>query len=234
MAGRRLALLTDRQGPVVPKTICEYPTDRFRHQKVCSRGPGAQLQRIGRAALRAGGRYEELPSELALSRSCVCDGRHRKPLSERRHRCPVYGLDLDRDLFSAFVGRHAKEADGRYVLDLDAARAELFGIARASDERSRKASPREHRFGARTSARGRRRPRAEVRTGESDTAAHRGDGSRYGSASVWPPTCSVAGRQPTPSDRAGRPEDGTNQPAVHVQGRGVRVPGAAEVIVRRG
>ncbi|MCL4313004.1 MAG: transposase [Actinobacteria bacterium] len=55
-----------------------------------------------------------------------------KPLGERRHRCENCGLDLDRDLFSAFLMRHVKNENGHQELDLDAARAELLGNVMAS------------------------------------------------------------------------------------------------------
>ena len=55
-----------------------------------------------------------------------------KPLGERRHRCENCGLDLDRDLFSAFLMRHVKTDGPVQTLDLDAARAELLGNVMAS------------------------------------------------------------------------------------------------------
>ncbi len=50
----------------------------------------------------------------------------------RRHRCENCRLDLDRNLFSAFLMRHVRNKNGHQELDLDAARAELFGTALAS------------------------------------------------------------------------------------------------------
>ena len=49
-------------------------------------------------------------------------------------------MDLNRDLFSAFLMRHVR-IDGRaQILDLDAARAELVGDALASTTWEKKAS----------------------------------------------------------------------------------------------
>jgi len=97
-------------------------------KSVARRGPGAQLARVERAAKRAGGSYIEVDSCLALSQTCVCGARVKKPLSLRRHTCEACGLDIDRDLFSSFLMRHVViEPDGTQHLDLDAARRELLG-----------------------------------------------------------------------------------------------------------
>ncbi len=98
-------------------------------KSVQHRGPGAQLARMARASERAGGSYTEIDSHLALSQTCVCGTRVEKPLSERRHVCENCGLDLDRDLFSAFLMRHVDIADDYQTLDLDAAKAELLGAS---------------------------------------------------------------------------------------------------------
>ena len=49
-----------------------------------------------------------------------------------RHRCENCGFNLDRDLFSAFLIHHVRNKNDHQELDLDAARAELFGTALAS------------------------------------------------------------------------------------------------------
>ncbi len=104
----------------------------FWSKSVQRRGPGGQLARIERAVIRAGGTYDEIESKLALSQTCICGARIKKPLNQRRHRCENCGLDLDRDLFSAFLMYHVRIENGHQELDLDAARAELFGTALAS------------------------------------------------------------------------------------------------------
>ena len=104
----------------------------FWSKSVQRRGPGGQLARIERAVIRAGGTYDEIESKLALSQTCICGARIKKPLNQRRHRCENCGLDLDRDLFSAFLMYHVRNKNGHQELDLDAARAELFGTALAS------------------------------------------------------------------------------------------------------
>jgi putative transposase len=98
-------------------------------KQVSRRAPGAQLARIEAAAKRAGGELTLVGSRLGLSQVCICGGRHKKTLSQRRHTCDKYGLDLDRDLFTGFLGRHVVIGGGGQSVDLDAARAELFGGA---------------------------------------------------------------------------------------------------------
>jgi putative transposase len=97
-------------------------------RSVARRGPGGQVARLERASIRATGSFTRIDSRLGLSQTCVCGARVKKPLSERRHRCEACGLDLDRDLFSAFLESHVVIGpDGCQYLDLDAARQELFG-----------------------------------------------------------------------------------------------------------
>jgi len=111
-------------------------------KSVQRRGPGAQMARIERATARAGGTYTPLDSRLALSQTCIGGERAKKALSQRRHVCEDHGLDLDRDLFSSFLMRHVViEPGGTQHLDLDAARAELFGSALDSTEREQEGVP---------------------------------------------------------------------------------------------
>jgi putative transposase len=42
----------------------------------------------------------------ALSQTCICGHRERKPLSQRQHRCPGCGFICQRDVLSAFLARH--------------------------------------------------------------------------------------------------------------------------------
>ncbi len=98
----------------------------FYSRQMQHRAPGSALDRIKRAAERAGGSYNEVDSRLALSQVCICGKRHKKSLSQRRHTCEEYGLDLDRDMFSAFLMRHVEIDGSVQTLDLDAARAELI------------------------------------------------------------------------------------------------------------
>ncbi|MGC8627290.1 MAG: hypothetical protein ACP5VR_06985, partial [Acidimicrobiales bacterium] len=75
-------------------------------KQVQRRAPGSQLARIGAAAKRASGELTDVSPRLGLSQLCTEGERKKKPLSERRHRCKEHGLDLDRDLFPAFLERH--------------------------------------------------------------------------------------------------------------------------------
>lgn len=57
----------------------------------------------------------------ALSQTCLCGNRRKKPLSQRIHRCDN-GVREERDLFSAYLGLHVRTvADGVDRLDLQAA-----------------------------------------------------------------------------------------------------------------
>ena len=98
-------------------------------KQVCRRGPGGQLARTEAAAKRAGGELTPVGSRLGLSQACIGGESQKKPLPQRRHRCYEHGLDLDRDLFSAFLERHATIRSGGQAVDLDAARVELFRSA---------------------------------------------------------------------------------------------------------
>jgi hypothetical protein len=80
---------------------------------------------LRRKAESAGGNglYEYNPRTTALSQTCLCGNRQKKPLSQRVHRCAC-GIREDRDLFSAYLGLHVHtEADGVDRLDLQAAQA---------------------------------------------------------------------------------------------------------------
>ncbi len=111
-------------------------------KSVQHRGPGAQLARVERATTRAAGSYTEIDSRLGLSQVCIGGERQDKPLSERRHRCEEHGLDVDRDLYSAFLMRHVAIDGERQSLDLDAARRALFGApALASSKREQDGVP---------------------------------------------------------------------------------------------
>jgi putative transposase len=92
-------------------------------RSVRDRAPGLLVETIRRKAESAGGDhlYEFNPNTTALSQTCLCGSRRKKPLSQRVHRCGC-GIKEDRDLFSAYLGLHVhKEADGLDRLDLEAA-----------------------------------------------------------------------------------------------------------------
>lgn len=92
-------------------------------RSVRDRAPGLLVEVMRRKAESAGGTtlYEYNPYTTALSQTCLCGNRKRKPLSQRVHRCAC-GTNEDRDLFSAYLGLHVRtRADGVDRLDLQAA-----------------------------------------------------------------------------------------------------------------
>jgi putative transposase len=93
-------------------------------RSVRDRAPGLLVEMLRRKAESAGGGrlYEFNPRTTALSQTCLCGNREKKPLSQRVHRC-VCGVTDDRDLFSAYLGLHVRtQADGVDRLDLQTAR----------------------------------------------------------------------------------------------------------------
>jgi hypothetical protein len=92
-------------------------------RSVRDRAPGLLVETIRRKAESAGGDrlYEYNPNTTALSQTCLCGERKKKPLSQRVHRCDC-GIREHRDLFSAYLGLHVRvDADGSDRLDLQAA-----------------------------------------------------------------------------------------------------------------
>jgi hypothetical protein len=92
-------------------------------RSVRDRAPGLLVEMIRRKAESAGGDrlYEYNTNTTALSQTCLCGNRKKKPLSQRVHRCEC-GTTEHRDLFSAYLGLHVRTgADGCDRLDLQAA-----------------------------------------------------------------------------------------------------------------
>ncbi|MDT5278919.1 MAG: hypothetical protein QOJ20_114 [Mycobacterium sp.] len=109
-------------------------------RSVRDRAPGMLVEMIRRKAESAGGErlYEYNPMTTALSQTCLCGNREKKPLSQRVHRCGC-GITEHRDLFSAYLGLHVRaDADGLDRLDLEAAntgwlhRQDIDGLPRPS------------------------------------------------------------------------------------------------------
>jgi hypothetical protein len=93
-------------------------------RSVRDRAPGLLVDMLRRKAESAGGHqlYEYNPRTTALSQTCLCGTKKKKPLSQRVHRCGC-GIREDRDLFSAYLGLHVRtEVDGVDRLDLPSAR----------------------------------------------------------------------------------------------------------------
>ncbi|MDH6194263.1 putative transposase [Mycobacterium frederiksbergense] len=92
-------------------------------RSVRDRAPGLLVEMLRRKAESAGGQrlYEYNPRTTALSQTCLCGNRRKKPLSQRVHRCEC-GIHEDRDLFSAYLGLHVRTGvDGVDRLDLQTA-----------------------------------------------------------------------------------------------------------------
>ena len=93
-------------------------------RSVRDRAPGLLVEMMRRKAESAGGEqlYEYNPRTTALSQTCLCGARKKKPLSQRVHHCEC-GIREDRDLFSAYLGLHVRTGvDGVDRLDLPSAR----------------------------------------------------------------------------------------------------------------
>jgi hypothetical protein len=109
-------------------------------RSVRDRAPGMLVQTMRRKAVSAGGDrlFEFNSRSTALSQTCLCGNRKKKPLSQRVHRCEC-GITEHRDLFSAYLGLHVRTgADGLDRLDLEAAntgwlhRHDIDGLPRPS------------------------------------------------------------------------------------------------------
>ncbi|GLB98759.1 hypothetical protein SRL2020226_55350 [Mycobacterium kiyosense] len=93
-------------------------------RSVRDRAPGLLVEIIGRKAGSAGGDrlYQFNPTTTALSQTCLCGNRKKKPLNQRVHRCDCGIKEEHRDVFSAYLALHVHQAgDGSDRLDLQAA-----------------------------------------------------------------------------------------------------------------
>lgn len=122
-------------------------------RSVRDRAPGLLVEMLRRKAESAGGQlYEYNPRTTALSQTCLCGNRKKKPLSQRVHRCGC-GMKEDRDLFSAYLGLHIRtQADGVDRLDLPSAQ-QGWGRRQDVDE-----SPKSSRSASARKRRGRAHP----------------------------------------------------------------------------
>ncbi len=91
-------------------------------RSVRDRAPGLLVEILRRKAESAGGAglYEFNQFNTALSQTCLCGEKKKKPLSQRVHRCGC-GITEGRDLFSAFLGQFVAETAGSDQLDVQAA-----------------------------------------------------------------------------------------------------------------
>jgi putative transposase len=144
------------------------------------RAPGLLVSTIRRKADSAGGDrlYEYSPRTTALSQTCLCGNRKKKPLSQRVHRCSC-GIKEDRDLFSAYLGLHVvKEGDGLDRLDLESAnhgwllhRQDVDGLPKSSRTASPNRRGRKHPPSRRSVARikARRAAKRQSRSAQTST-----------------------------------------------------------------
>jgi transposase len=121
-------------------------------RSVRDRAPGLLVEVMRRKAESAGGQclYEYNTHTTALSQSCLCGNRKKKPLSQRVHRCDC-GVQEHRDLFSAYLGLHVRaQGDGSDRLDLQTAnigwlhRQDVDGSPKSSRHASSKRRGRAH------------------------------------------------------------------------------------------
>ena len=118
-------------------------------RSVRDRAPGLLVEMMRRKAESAGGQrlYEYNPRTTALSQTCLCGTKEKKPLSQRVHRCDC-GITEDRDLFSAYLGLHVRtEADGVDRLDLQTADARAGCVITTSMSRRSPAVVHQHASG---------------------------------------------------------------------------------------
>jgi hypothetical protein len=105
------------------------------------------VEAMRRKAESAGGQrlYEFNPKTTALSQTCLCGDRKKKPLSQRVHRCGC-GIKEHRDLFSAYLGLHVRAAaDGSDRLNLQAANTGWLHRQDVDARRGSTAAPRNRR-----------------------------------------------------------------------------------------
>lgn len=70
------------------------------------RAPGMFLEKLRYKAANAGGEVIELNTRTtALSQTCQCGHKHKKPLRERWHHCRKCCIQAQRDLYSAYLAR---------------------------------------------------------------------------------------------------------------------------------
>ena len=165
------------------------------------RAPGAFVERARRRGEAIGQPLYEFNPRLALSQTCIGGERKKKPLSERRHGCEEHDLDVDRDLFSAFLGLHVEPVGDTDVLDLVGARPAL-------QERASAFGPQRQDLGATVASSWTPWPeKAPVRDGEKPRVQRRHPPGRRSLVRIRK---RLASRR---SDRAVRPEDGNTIPA---------------------
>ncbi len=76
-------------------------------RSVLKRSPATFIGKLCYKAENAGGIVEQFSTyKTALSQTCVCGQKHKKPLKQRWHHCSNCGATAQRDLFSANLARY--------------------------------------------------------------------------------------------------------------------------------
>ncbi|MGO8946211.1 MAG: RNA-guided endonuclease TnpB family protein [Ktedonobacterales bacterium] len=103
----RLAHRVLGQGNVVLlEKVSYYAWQRRFGRSVQRHAPGLFVTRLTRLAESAGAQMIQVPTRLTkLSQTCQCGQVTKKPLSLRTHSCEVCGVEMQRDLYSAYLIR---------------------------------------------------------------------------------------------------------------------------------
>jgi putative transposase len=121
-------------------------------RSVSRRAPGTFMTILTRKAASAGGQVLDVNTwSTALSQTCICGARERKPLSQRVHAC-CCGVVADRDMLAGFLVRHVDTTNDSHHLDAESARAEWarrndiggWPVSRCSNRRVPPAVPAGH------------------------------------------------------------------------------------------
>lgn len=79
-------------------------------KSIGKRAPGLLMEILRRKAANAGAEVIEFNTRItALSQSCQCGSRKKKARNQRWHECRSCGLDIQRDLYSAFLATFVYE-----------------------------------------------------------------------------------------------------------------------------
>ncbi len=96
-----------RSGDVIKLEKLSYKAfQKLFGRSVGKRAPGMFVSHLKSKAERAGGQVVEIPTLYTrLSQTCQCGRVKKKKLSERVHQCEC-GIQMQRDLYSAFLAKH--------------------------------------------------------------------------------------------------------------------------------
>ena len=119
----RLAHQIVRQGSIFLLEKVSYRAWQRRYgRSIQRRASGTFVQILTRLAASAGGKVIQVPTRSTkLSQTCQCGKEKKKPLSVRVHHCEQCGVQMQRDLYSAYLIRFVGEQT--YLLHADHAQA---------------------------------------------------------------------------------------------------------------